>query len=1484
MTPSPRTLGELLRQRAEQAPEARAYTFLPDGETEADTFTYAELEHRASALAARLHSLGGEGERAILLYPPGLDFLTAFFGCLYASTVAVPVFPPAPMVDERGMERLRAILRDARPRFLLTTAVIAELAEALLPGVPELSSAHWIATDTALQEESTRHAPSVKEGLAFLQYTSGSTASPKGVMVSHANLLHNLAYGDATERNDADSVSVSWLPVYHDMGLIEGTLLPLYRGYPAYLMPPGAFLQRPARWLQAITRYRATNSGGPNFAYELCLRKVSAEERERLDLSRWRVAYNGAEPIRRETLERFVQTFTPRGLRWKSMLPVYGLAEATLLVTGPRRANAPTFREFDEDALRTGAATEPRAPDARTTSLVGCGETRHGVDVLIVEPSSRTRCEERRVGEIWVSGPSVAKGYWEKPEATAQTFDARLADGSGPYLRTGDLGFLDEGELFVTGRLKDVLILRGKNHYPQDLERTVEQAHAAIRPGCIAAFSITAPGDEERVVLMAEVEPRKLSETNGLRQVTQAIRAEVATRHGIGLHAVSLLHPRSLPKTSSGKLQRFACREAFLGGSLKELSREVFSSPTRGEVPETSLPPERDMSEWVARLTEYMASQLGGPVEPHLPIARSGLDSLGLLGLLELLSRESGRELRLEDLPEHADIESLARLAAGERPTPRSDTLAVMLADAALPPEIAPAEAEPPREGALGEVLLTGATGFLGAQLLRDLLVRTNARVHCLVRTSGSMDGRARLRAALQARGLWDESFDARLHLIEGDLRLPRLGLEEGRFDALARAMDTVIHAAAAVNWVFPYSALREQNVLGTRTLLELASRHRRKAFHFVSSQLVCHSTLRAPRQVLELEDMLPELPGLHLGYAQTKCVAEHLARAAANRGLPVRIYRPPFLFGSSETGYCATEDFLAAMIKGCVQMGSAPDMDWEIDCCPVDYMSRMILEVAAREPSGFAVLHPVPGRTRHWRELVLWMGLFGYAVRLAPHDEWLRSLQEEATDPGHALYALRSFFLRRLKEAGGLTLPELYETGRRNRITSRLTRQELSGWDLSCPPLDAHLLDRYFASLIEQGHLPAVSRRRGKASPSIRTEVGPELLNRALCRAVPGARLIEARAMERLGEHGLTTELTAWRHGQGLGLFRYQLEHEGGALPVVVKVKPSDAEIIDVATSVAHQCAPALGQAFACFPRLLGFTGAHLRELEIYQQKDPRFLRHTPACLAADRDDTASRWLLVLEDLQPLELLDTADTREGWGREQIEAAVKGIARIHAIGYGRGDWGGLPLPRPITREEMTRAEALWRELEHHSRESFAQACGKSLPGLHRRLVETLGDWWEPLERLPRTLIHNDFNPRNLALRRERETLRLCAYDWELATLGIPQHDLAELLCFTLGEGTRLEELQHYLELHRATMEEELGRPVDPEGWALGFRASLGDLLVNRFAAYTVAHRFRRQRFMERVLRTWHRLYELFPLAGVGTRDVYSAGALRAAGS
>jgi amino acid adenylation domain-containing protein/non-ribosomal peptide synthase protein (TIGR01720 family) len=564
----PRTFVELLRTRAGQQPEQRAYTFLTDGEAQETHVTYAELDRQARSIAALMQSAGAAGERALLLYPPGLEYVAAFFGCLYAGAVAVPAYPPDPARLERTLPRLRTILQDASPRLVLTTTMIAGFATALAAQDAAFGKPEWLATDALPAElaEGWRTPDLSQTTLALLQYTSGSTAAPKGVMLTHANLLHNSVLIQRCFAHSPQSCGVIWLPPYHDMGLIGGIIQPLYAGFPVVLMSPLAFLQRPLRWLQAISRYGATTSGGPNFAYDLCMRKTTSEQRAALDLSSWRAAFNGAEPIRPETLARFADAFAASGFRHEAFYPCYGLAEATLIVSGGQAGDPPVVRAFAGAALARNQAIIADAPGDDVRVLVGCGRSQPDQPIIIVDPDSGVRCASDQVGEIWLAGPSIAAGYWARPDETAQTFGAMLADGARPFLRTGDLGFVHEGELFVTGRLKDLIIIRGRNLYPQDIELAAERSHPMLRPGGGAAFAVEVAG-EERLVVVQEIE-RSAREVN-VTELTSAIRRTVAEQHETQVYAVALIAPGSIPKTSSGKIQRHVCRAHFQAGELE---------------------------------------------------------------------------------------------------------------------------------------------------------------------------------------------------------------------------------------------------------------------------------------------------------------------------------------------------------------------------------------------------------------------------------------------------------------------------------------------------------------------------------------------------------------------------------------------------------------------------------------------------------------------------------------------------------------------------------------------------------------------------------------------------------------------------------------------------------------------------------------------------------------------------------------------------
>jgi acyl-CoA synthetase (AMP-forming)/AMP-acid ligase II len=593
------SLVELLRWRAFQQPEQRVYTYLTDGETEGPHLTYEALDRQARAIGALLQSYQASGQRALLLYPAGLEFIAAFFGCLYAGVIAVPLPPPNMAQPQRTLPRLRNIVNDAQPTLVLTTSSILSKVEGLFTQAPGLRNLRWLATDQpgGSAPEEWRDPEATVKTLALLQYTSGSTANPKGVVINHENLLEDSAHIARAFDIAPDAISVMWLPVFHDMGLTNGIIQPLYGGGHCVLMPPQSFLQRPARWLQAISKYKATISGGPNFAYEMCARKVTPEQREGLDLGSWTLAYNGAEPVRADTLKRFAATFSSCGFRPSSFYPCYGLAEATLLVSGGLVKDEPILRTMKVSTLEHNHNGVVEASDNRVNvrTLVGCGHAVADTRIVIVNPESLTACAPDEVGEIWVSAPSVAKGYWNRPEETALIFHAYLADtGEGPFLRTGDLGFLGDGELFVTGRLKDLIIIGGRNLYPQEIELTVQQSHPAVRPACCAAFSVEV-ADEERLIVAAEVEPRYASNrhatngngngngngtshahTNGhlpldVDALVRAIRRAVAEEHDVRVHAVLLLRAGSIPMTSSGKLQRSACQAGFLDGTLTSL-------------------------------------------------------------------------------------------------------------------------------------------------------------------------------------------------------------------------------------------------------------------------------------------------------------------------------------------------------------------------------------------------------------------------------------------------------------------------------------------------------------------------------------------------------------------------------------------------------------------------------------------------------------------------------------------------------------------------------------------------------------------------------------------------------------------------------------------------------------------------------------------------------------------------------------------------
>ena len=561
-------MADILSYQATTKPDATAYIFLQNGETETARITYQELEKKAKEIAVYLQVW--QGERALLLYPPGLDFITAFFGCLYAGVIAIPVYPPR---RNQKLSRLLTIVNDSQAELALTTTAIYGDIQKRWTEETELANLKLIATDTIEANSQDFVFKSIApENLAFLQYTSGTTGNPKGVMVSHGNIVHNEQVIHRASLLNEESIIVSWLPIFHDLGLIGNVLYSVYLGASLILMPPVAFLQKPIRWLRAISKYQGNASGGPNFAYNCCIEKIKPEQLENLDLSSWQIAFNCGESVLAKTLEQFSDKFAPYGFSKNSFYPYYGLAEGTLFVTGRKKNTKLVIKDFETTALEQDQVIESNLSNSSSRRLVSCGNCCLDDQVVIANPKTFTSCSEGEVGEICVSGKTVALGYWQKSDDT--TFKAIFQDrGEDPFLRTGDLGFLWQGELYITGRLKEVIIIRGQNHYPQDLEFTVQHSHQALRKNHGAAFTVDI-NDKEELIVIQEVE-RQHRKTFNQQEVTRLINKNVTAQHGLDIHTIVFVKPGVISKTSSGKIQRLICRQMFLEGEFKSLTESA---------------------------------------------------------------------------------------------------------------------------------------------------------------------------------------------------------------------------------------------------------------------------------------------------------------------------------------------------------------------------------------------------------------------------------------------------------------------------------------------------------------------------------------------------------------------------------------------------------------------------------------------------------------------------------------------------------------------------------------------------------------------------------------------------------------------------------------------------------------------------------------------------------------------------------------------
>jgi thioester reductase-like protein len=959
-----------------QHPHRLLYSYIDVNGNPIGGYSYESFLSRTKVIAGHLRKQHGfkSQDRLLLAYPPGLEMICAFFGCVRAGLIPVPVYPPSSRGFQGALYKMVHIAKDCEAAGILTSkdylgSLKTNLARSGVCSsgvdVDYISSLRWVVTEDFvdfISDETFNGASNV----LFLQYTSGSTRDPKGVMVTHENILHNCPL----VINHDEPVVVSWLPQYHDMGLIGCYLYPALKGGTTYGFAPTDFIQRPTLWFDAIKTYEASASAAPNFAYDYCLRagRISKESLESCDLSSLRQLLVAAEPVKPDTYTRFLQAFQPRGLKSESFFVAYGLAENTLAVSLGGRS----IVSVNKNAVALGKArmTKEASEIGAATKIVSCGTPLPSLTVKIVDPEKHVALEPGRIGEIWIAGGSKCPGFWNNPELTLRLFHARLVDDSpydDGYLRTGDMGFFHDGELFVCGRIKDMIILRGQNYYPQDIEAEVEKASGLIRTNCVVAFQIN-EDSEPALAIVAEVK--------NLKALPDALKIAAAVRNHLAVEVavISFIAPHAIPRTSSGKIMRHKAKHMWQQGQftvLSEFSREKDTdcsvSGSAGESPFAVLKARYNLTGTESyNLVEAGLDSLDLVVFMHEIkelLKNKDADMLARQVDIGLIQRVSVAELfqlaeQLQRAPEEALV-PLRKYLATFREEQRAAELEMMSSDKKLA-FVPPAPALVTETPIPHNVLLTGGTGFIGPFLVKSLLEQTRANLHVLVRSSNDHQGKQRLRAAMESIGPCPaklmEMFETRVVPICGDLGQKDLGLTPEVWNGLANEIDTVFHNGATVNYLLNYDRMRDANVLGTNEVLRLAFEGRSKSFNYVSTTFIFGW---AVKKVLYETDCNQNMELLDFGYSQSKWVSEQVVMDARRHGLATRIFRPA-LVSPSITGGGNNFDIAVRLVAFMINHGIGVDALNQVSFVPADITANNIVAISTTPGTENKTYHVV--------------------------------------------------------------------------------------------------------------------------------------------------------------------------------------------------------------------------------------------------------------------------------------------------------------------------------------------------------------------------------------------------------------------------------------------------------------------------------------------------------------------------------------------
>lgn len=1053
-----------IQQQMALKPDHPAYDFVsfPNDTPSLRTVTLREVDERAKKLAGVLQTRRVEpGDRVVLLCTQSLDDVVGVLGCLYARAVFCLIPPPT---DAPELERLRSVLSSSGARVVasgqhLLSALADRLEQATRDTTVELIDI--TATSSA---DARVWQPRSKEGeLVFLQYTSGSTGAPKAIMVSHRNVLHNVACFLHPPPELAAERYAIWVPFFHNVGLMT-LFMPLLGAVSVSVMSPRDFMAQPERWFRLIHERRAQGTIAPHSAYAYCAKAIAAERLSNLDLSCLSSALNGAEAIELGSLEAFADKFAVAGFRMQSFAPAYGLGEATCGVT--RASPHLVKKTISADDLGRNRLVEVASDHPRAKTVVSVGRPLPGIKLCIVDPMTLRECKDGEIGELWVQGPSVAVGYWNDARSTQEAFAARLPGADGTWLRTGDLAALLDGELYITGRSKEVVIVNGHNLYPNDIEVGLRRAIPELRDSRIATFSHLGDGNE-RVVCCLERSPMLRQDLLGL---ARDIAEQVARVYQFSPHDVVVVRENSLPRTANGKLQTLRIRDRYLASQLATLVslKDSIAVEPKAEPEPAWTEEQRRVG---ALFRELLALEV---VRLDDSFFLLGGTSLGITQLASRIHASFGVDPPIQHLLDAPSIRGIARLLLHWRTTGRLEGEARQADDwareCALDPTIAPGTPAHPAR-APKQIFLTGATGFVGAYLLRDLLAATDATVHCLVRADGEEQGRRRLRENLEFYGLWHESLARRIVPVSGDLTRPLLGLERESFQHLAETVDAIYHNAALLNFVYPYRMLRAANVCGTTEALRLACLGKAKAFHHVSTYSVYDNPSHF-RKVAAEDDLLDDARGYLLGYSESKWVAEKLVRAAFARGLRGCIFRPGEVTGDSATGIWKCNDLVIRALLASVRARALPSGAMRFHMTPVDYVSAAITHISLDESCWGEAYNLLNANVPSHGELAPWICALGYPVDVVEFDEWKTRLlalpQDSPFKPLESLFKEGRTGDEAIERRYGSAQPQ---------FDSSNARRALAATSIRCPPVDGRLLKTYFDYFIRAGYLPPADR-----------------------------------------------------------------------------------------------------------------------------------------------------------------------------------------------------------------------------------------------------------------------------------------------------------------------------------------------------------------------------------------------------------------------